>query len=944
MEEDGDRRRPLPPALSRLFSFDRDVSGSVVVLSSDDEEPVEASTEGHLERALGLLPSASKAVRRVRVQRFPGLGHSDSSRWHWTQAILPPATVPGELISLPLVLSAADCSETPAGDLASLGLEKPERVKALIDACQLVVRSRKAPFDLAVLPVRPASALAAALTLPPILVHSVRYARSVAALHARASSGRAVAASQSGVSVAALSSPPDTLLYGSTSAAIAATGECIRLAVGDVASGARFAATVLGRPPGHHAGVRCRLGEGNNGFCFVNSGMLAVEALSLEHALSTVAGDRDLLIPDPRLQLLTLLELVVSRLSNELKRDFSPVYPGCMLDYQEVTGSPFISLDTLRASILAGAYAGSSDESAEAHLLRDLQRIPANLLQYHGSPHASDRLSAEQRPLWFRKAEQLAGQLRDFEATSVLPRLQPPLDARPADAPAALRVLFLDVDTHCGNGSLELIAQLAAQRGLEANSLAFMSPYLREVMHSSWCFVCGDGGDDLMLCESCSHVAHPTCVGLDAVPTGDWHCSVCEPSGGAAAGRPRAGDMPTEYDAVTLEHELQARYTETAESDFWKLPWTATTSENPNLLRSPRLYYHRGPARDVRDNYVRPRSWDAVGPAIAARLVQAQGTQWTPVVVEAECAGLHSHGRRETIRPDGPPVSARWGAPAASRLATDPPASSGVPFTVRDVLLEMQRRHQASAPPPAAASGSSASARVPPDAQVLFASLHQFVPGNAFGPGFGTHHLDDKGVYLGDAAACVNTAPGKGIQPTVGEGVAPAAESSAPPLRKSLFPVGLFEPPDRSTPFLATLTVPLPVTQPVVYDAKERLLPSCRIPADAFHRAFRQILLAAGEFRPDVIVLSLGLDALKSDRVGVMSLLPKDFGSMIEQLGTTLPAAGFVIILEGGYGSMSPEIAYKDMDSAVLKIQVRTREGVGDFCRCVPCVLCITSA
>jgi hypothetical protein len=44
------------------------------------------------------------------------------------------------------------------------------------------------------------------------------------------------------------------------------------------------------------------------------------------------------------------------------------------------------------------------------------------------------------------------------------------------------------------------------------------------------CALCrGDG--ELLMCDGCPLSFHLHCVGLRAVPAGDWHCKVCQGSG-----------------------------------------------------------------------------------------------------------------------------------------------------------------------------------------------------------------------------------------------------------------------------------------------------------------------------------------------------------------------------------------------------------------------------
>lgn len=62
----------------------------------------------------------------------------------------------------------------------------------------------------------------------------------------------------------------------------------------------------------------------------------------------------------------------------------------------------------------------------------------------------------------------------------------------------------------------------------EADFLKLLSdasePY--SMRHEDRCYLCNTGGR-LLMCDSCERVTHPACVGLRAIPLGDWHCSVC---------------------------------------------------------------------------------------------------------------------------------------------------------------------------------------------------------------------------------------------------------------------------------------------------------------------------------------------------------------------------------------------------------------------------------
>jgi len=332
----------------------------------------------------------------------------------------------------------------------------------------------------------------------------------------------------------------------------------------------------------------------------------------------------------------------------------------------------------------------------------DLHRIADNFLKYHESPSATHAVDPSTLPDWRIIVEDLRDHLAKFEEAHVIPRLPrgastPTAPSAPKAPHRALRVFLFDVDTHHGNGTQELIAQCAAQRGLTAHSLAYLSPYLTTWTHRSWCDVCSKGGE-LLICESCPRVSHWSCDGLNGVPDQDWYCLSCRQRRKAT----RLAASSEQYDAATVERNLQCRYKDPNEWLWWRLPWQVeSTGTDADVCRDSTLYYHSGPAQDVRGGFVRPRAWDNLSNQDQDALLRAHCTQWSPCVVESAApptpipsgSGLSAGGpqaARERVRCTGPPISARPGAPSvAPPQGAQRPVSAGLSFTLSDILRQL---------------------------------------------------------------------------------------------------------------------------------------------------------------------------------------------------------------------------------------------------------------
>lgn len=52
-------------------------------------------------------------------------------------------------------------------------------------------------------------------------------------------------------------------------------------------------------------------------------------------------------------------------------------------------------------------------------------------------------------------------------------------------------------------------------------------PFDRNDNHYVYCIICGLSGD-LLCCDGCANVAHPSCAYLSEIPEGDWFCDLCQ--------------------------------------------------------------------------------------------------------------------------------------------------------------------------------------------------------------------------------------------------------------------------------------------------------------------------------------------------------------------------------------------------------------------------------
>ncbi len=79
-------------------------------------------------------------------------------------------------------------------------------------------------------------------------------------------------------------------------------------------------------------------------------------------------------------------------------------------------------------------------------------------------------------------------------------------------------------------------------------------------MGSTYAEDCEEEGDDVILCDGCNAEAHIRCLGYEAVPSTEWHCTAC--SERVAAREARAGHGFKDVDSyrdTAAEEDLIAR-------------------------------------------------------------------------------------------------------------------------------------------------------------------------------------------------------------------------------------------------------------------------------------------------------------------------------------------------------------------------------------------------
>jgi len=92
------------------------------------------------------------------------------------------------------------------------------------------------------------------------------------------------------------------------------------------------------------------------------------------------------------------------------------------------------------------------------------------------------------------------------------------------------------------------------------------------------------GGDEphLMLCDGCDQGYHCFCVGLDAVPLEEWHCSICE----AADGSTVAGTTAHAGGRTAIEREVRVPQRSGARGGFASCKGSAGVEESGDGVKA----------------------------------------------------------------------------------------------------------------------------------------------------------------------------------------------------------------------------------------------------------------------------------------------------------------------------------------------------------------------
>ena len=212
------------------------------------------------------------------------------------------------------------------------------------------------------------------------------------------------------------------------------------------------------------------------------------------------------------------------------------------------------------------------------------------------------------------------------------------------------------------------------------------------------CMVCGrvDGEEDFVLCDGCPKGGHYACLGMPAVPTGDWFCPECvragkdTPNGDAATPTARApAPPPIAARAPAAPPRWENRRplrlgVDVEERPMWGMDCYTRVAVNAALSRAPSFAGDDADARSRRELFfskllmpaVHTMGVDGWDLAAATRKVRANAAARgnEGVVAGCDCVlrAIHEvdEANIDTVPPPKPPKGQRAAAAARARAAS----------------------------------------------------------------------------------------------------------------------------------------------------------------------------------------------------------------------------------------------------------------------------------
>ena len=442
-----------------------------------------------------------------------------------------------------------------------------------------------------------------------------------------------------------------------------------------------------------------------------------------------------------------------------------------------------------------------------------------------------------------------------------------------------MRVAIVDFDVHNGSGTQELMQSLAAALRMREHVFACVDEYRTRAstaLPGTVLTAVSDADEDILNTSPRGPAAIESAMlnrfDQDRV---NFNCAERLAHGGVAGPRASTSVASGARGAGAAGRRWQARRA------LWYRTGPTPDAAATDCAAVQHLRQPPAPEPTAR-GYIAPARASATAVARAAlvaeldaALPRIHATRWTPVTIRDGVPGTGAAA--VVVTRAGPDSSARSGVdPAPISVAAADGASAST------------------APLPHGTAGPAVAP--PPRLHLMSVSMHQFVPADT-SPcgGLGCHVLRHDGVYYGDVQLRLYTdadSDAAGVPFTCQLSSQPV--NPPPPVSTPvIFPPRLCRPPDGAQRFFVDMSLPIPVPN---VEAGAHLA--------EMHAALLGTALAGlGAFAPDVVVFAAGFDGVRRDEHTRIDLDPTAYQDIVHQVAVACPGAGFVSLLEGGFGS-----------------------------------------